>query len=103
MHVQHHEVAGARNPEAVLDAHGSRNPRPGPGAHDRTVDGELGLALEDVERVDVVSVAVEVDACEVGTEAELEDLELGQLGKDAVLPHALALARLQDDSVRHGP
>jgi hypothetical protein len=46
---------------------------------------------------------VQIDALEVGTEAELEDLELRQLGEDTVLPHAFPLIGLQDDSVRHGP
>lgn len=101
MDVQHHEIAVAGDAEAVLDADGRGNPCPGTGVHDSAVDRELGLALEDVERIDVVSVAVEVDAREVRAEAELEDLELGQLREYAVLPHALALAGLENDSVRH--
>jgi len=101
VHIQHHEVAVTRDAEAVLDAYRSRDPRPRAGVHDGAVDREFGLALEDIERVDVVRVAVKVDAREIRAEAELEDLELRQLGKDAVLPHPLALARLENDSVRH--
>jgi hypothetical protein len=46
-------------------------------------------------------VPVQVDSLEVGAEAELEDLELGKLGEHAVLPDLLAVARLENDSVRH--
>jgi len=102
VHVQHHEVVVARDAEAVLDADRRRDPRPRAGTDDGVVDGELGLALEDVEGIDVVHMPVEVDALEVGAEAELEDRELGQLGEHAVFPYPLALSGLEDDSVRHG-
>jgi len=51
----------------------------------------------------VIRVPVQVDTLEVRAEAELEDLELRQLRKDAVLPHLFPLTGLEDDSVRHRP
>ncbi len=55
-----------------------------PGADDLRADGELGLALEDVEGIDLVGVGVRLHALELGPEAELDHLELGQLGQDPV-------------------
>src|SRR5581483_8989787 len=100
--VQHHEIAFAGDTEAVLDTDRGGDERAGPGTHDLVLDRELGLAFEDVERVDVVRVGVQVDALELGREAELEDLEVGQLGENAVPPDRLALARADDDA-RHRP
>ena len=46
---------------------------------------ELGFTSEDVEGVDVVRVAVGLDALEVRPEPKLDHLELGQLGEDPVV------------------
>ena len=86
MDVQHAELALADVPEAVHDADGSGDVRARAGPDDLVADGELGLAFEDVERVDVIRVAVGRDALELRPEAELDRLELGQLGQDPVVP-----------------
>ena len=86
MDVQHPELAGAGVPEPVDDADRGCDVGARAGAHDLAPDGELGLAFEDVERVDLVDVAVRLDALEVGPEAELDHLELGHLGEDPVIP-----------------
>ena len=79
--------------------------RAAPAAEDLVADGELGLALEDVEGVDLVCVGVRLHALELGPEAELDHLELGQLGQDPVVSrpaHELfAPVRAGDDAV-HG-
>jgi len=49
--------------------------------------GELALALEHVEAVGVVFVDVRLDD-EPRSEAKVDDLELGQLGEDAMKPLA---------------
>src|SRR5262249_18364822 len=65
------------------------------------LDGELCLALEHVERVDLVVVRVRLDAFELLTEGELDHLELGELGEDPVAPagagDVLAAVRAVDD------
>jgi hypothetical protein len=75
------------------------------GAYNLGAERELGLTLQHVEGIDVVGVAVQVDPLEVRPEAQLDDLELGKFGQDAVLlltpRNALAAARLDDDPV-HG-
>jgi hypothetical protein len=85
MDVQHSKVAVADSAEAVDDADRSCDICAWSHAHDLVAHEELGLTLEHVERVDVVGVAVQVDAFEVGPEAKLDGLELGQLGEDAVM------------------
>jgi hypothetical protein len=82
---------------------GAATKRARAGANRLAFDLELGLALEDVEGVDVVCVGVRVDALEVRAEAEQERLQLGQLGEDAVPANTLPLAGADDDSVRHEP
>ena len=58
-------------------------------------DGELDLALEDVERVGVVIVDVRLDRPESRLAPELEDLELVTLVPDADLtPRTLELLAL---------
>ncbi len=103
MDVENPKLAGARVPEAVNNAHrrgdvGSSATRNGPIA-----DHELGLALENVERVDVVCVSVRLDAFEFRPEMELDHLELRQLGEDPVEARAarslLALAGSNGDPV----
>ena len=64
---------------------GRRHEAPRARAEDLLPHPELGLALEDVERVDVVSMAVRVDPLEVGAEAQLDHLVLGQLGEHTVM------------------
>ena len=69
--------------EAMDDAGRRGHVRAGRRAEHLAADRELGLALEHVERVDVVVVRVQVDALERGAEAHVDDLELGQLGEHA--------------------
>ena len=83
--VQHSKVAVADIAEAVGDADRSRDIGAWSHAHDLVADEELGLTREHVERVDVVGVAVQVDAFEVRPEAKLDGLELRQFGEDAVM------------------
>ena len=56
------------------------------GAEGLISDGELDLALEDVERVGVVIVDVRLDRPEPRLAPELEDLGLVALVPDADLP-----------------
>jgi len=83
--VQHSKVVVADIAEAVDDADRSCDICAWSHAHDLVAHEELGLTLEHVERVDVVGMAMQVDALEVGPEAKLDGLELGQLGEDAVM------------------
>ena len=55
------------------------------GAERLVTDGELELALEDVERIGVVLVDVRLDRSEPGLAPELEDLGLVALVPDAEL------------------
>ena len=65
------------------------------GAERLVTDGELELALEDVERIGVVVVDVRLDRPESRLAPELEDLELVTLVPDADLtPRALELLAL---------
>src|SRR6476619_1722743 len=104
--VDHPEFAGAGVPEPVSDADwcgdiGSRACQ-----HRPIADGELGLALETVEGVDLVGVSVGLDTFEFRPELELDHLELRQLGEDPVEARAaresLALVGADRDSV-HSP
>ena len=69
---------------------------------DVVADGEVGLSLENVEGVDVVGMLVRLDALKLGTEANLDHLELGELDQDAVFSGAawdpLATVRPDCDS-----
>ena len=53
------------------------------GAERLVTDGELDLALEDVERIGVVVVDVRLDGAEARLGPELEDLELVALVPNA--------------------
>ena len=53
------------------------------GAERLVTDGELELALEDVERIGVVVVDVRLDGAEARLGPELEDLDLITLVPDA--------------------
>ena len=65
------------------------------GAERLVADGELDLALEDVERIGVVVVDVRIDRPEARLAPELEDLDLVTLVPDADLtPRTLELLAL---------
>jgi len=65
------------------------------GAERLVTDGELELALEDVERIGVVVVDVRIDRPEARLAPELEDLDLVTLVPDADLtPRTLELLAL---------
>jgi len=65
------------------------------GAEGLISDGELDLALEDVERIGVVVVDVRIDRPEPRLAPELEDLDLVAFVPDADLtPRALELLPL---------
>src|ERR1700739_4375616 len=87
--------------ESVLDVRRHREERAGAGAVPLAVLEELDLALEHVERVGVVGMGVRDDALEVRPVRELERLDVGQLGEDAVLPDPLALARPREERLLH--
>ena len=80
--VQQPCVAGPRLRERVLDAGRRGDERAWPAEERPAVDGELDLALEDVERVGVVGVRVQLRPLELPVEVELEDREVGQIGLD---------------------
>lgn len=93
MHVEHPQLAVAGVAKAVAHADRRGYPAARERAEDVLADRELGLPLEDVERVDVICVHVRVDALEVRPKAELDHLDLGQLGENPVI------SRLADDSL----
>ena len=76
MDVQEPELPVARVAEPVDGADRRRHPRPRGAADHVAVDRELGLALEDVERVDVVVVRVRIRPLEARLERELDQREL---------------------------
>jgi hypothetical protein len=106
MDVQHAKVAVADVAETVDDPDRGSHIRARPCPKDLVLDHELGFAVEHVERVDVVRMAVWLDALEVWPELQLDDLELGKLGEDAVVSWAardlLAIAGLDEDAVHRG-
>src|SRR5437660_8219161 len=87
----------AAGSEAVLDVRRDRQERARADAVPLAVLEELDLALEHIERVGVVGVGVRVDALELRPVRELERLDVRQLGEDAVVPDALALARPDEE------
>ena len=103
MDVQQAELSIADVPEAVRDSDRGRDVVAGPRPDDVVADDELRLAPEHVEGVDVIRVAVRIDALEVRAEPELECLELGELREDAVEAFApgdeLPFVRPQEDAV----
>jgi hypothetical protein len=82
---------------------------PGRSGHERAracpddvvAEDELRLALEDVERVDVIRMGVGRDALEVRRKGQVEHLELGQLREHAMPPHPFAVAGPDHDAA-HG-
>ena len=65
------------------------------GAERLVTDGELDLALEDVERIGVVVVDVRLDGAEARLAPELENLDLVALVLDAELaPSTIELLAL---------
>jgi len=105
--IQHAELAVGRVAESVNDADRCRDVGAEADANDVVPHDELGFALEHVEGVDMFRVAVRVDSLEVRPEAQLHDLELGQLGEDAVMPvgarDLLAIVRTDEDAVHYMP
>src|SRR6476619_8004312 len=99
MDVEHPEGAAAGT-EAVLDVRRHGEERARAAAVPVAVEEELDLALEHVERVNVVGVGVRVDALEVRPERELECLQLRQVGQDAVPALADPLAFAGPDEER---
>jgi hypothetical protein len=83
--VEHPELGAPGVAEAVPDPGGCGHERARLRAEGVATDEELGLAREDVERVDEVRVHVRVDALEVGAEPELDGFELRKLAQDAVM------------------
>ena len=71
--------------EAVTNSGRCRDPASAPRAPHLIADRELDLALEDIERVDVILVDVGLDRPEAGLAPELEHLELAALVLDAEL------------------
>jgi hypothetical protein len=68
-----------------------------------TVEEELDLALEHIERIRVIGVRVRVDALELRLIRKLENLQLRQFGQDAVsaLSDLLAFAVSDEKRLRH--
>jgi hypothetical protein len=92
--VQHADTARAGVAKAVGDALRHRDVGARAGADRSALDEELDFSLEHVERVDVIIVAVRLNPLPVSLEAELDRLELGQLGEYAMARHARALEPL---------
>ncbi len=88
--VEQPQLARTGVSEPVDDADRGGDVRAAAGADGLAADSEFGFALEDVEGVDMVGVAVLVDARELWSEAQLDYLEFGQLGEDAVVAGARA-------------
>ena len=89
--------------EAVDDASRHGDVRGRAAADGSLANQELNLSLQHVEGVDVVVVGVGVDALPAGLEAELDCLELGQLGEYAPGRDARALEPLALVSADHDP
>ena len=86
MDVQHPELTVTGVAKAVDDTDRRRDVRPRPDQNGVVSEHELGFPLEHIEGVDLVLVAVRLDTLEVGPEPQLDDLELGQLNEDPVVP-----------------
>ncbi len=93
--VEQPQLARTGVSEPVDDADRGGDVRAAAGADGLAADSEFGFALEDVEGVDMVGVAVLVDARELWSEAQLDYLEFGQLGEDAVVAGAARASRLR--------
>ena len=69
----------------MRDARRRRHKASRPSPEDVIPDLKLGLAGEHVERVDVVVVGMRINSLEVGSEAQLDDLELWKLPENPVM------------------
>jgi hypothetical protein len=76
MYVENPKLAVAGIPKAVNHSHRYGHPCSRPSTDDVFAERELGLSLENIERINVVAVAVSVNA-ESRTKAGIDDLELG--------------------------
>jgi hypothetical protein len=76
MYVENPKLTVAGIPKAVNDSYRHGHPCSRPSADDVFAERELGLSLENIERINVVAVAVSVNA-ESRTKAGIHDLELG--------------------------
>jgi hypothetical protein len=76
MDVENPKLAVARVPKAVHHSDRCGHPCPRTSTDDLVAERELGLALENIEGIDVVSVGVWVDA-ESRAKAGIDYLELG--------------------------
>lgn len=95
MDVEEPDGAWPWDREPVTDAGRRGEERAWAGAERLVTDGELELALEDVERIGVVVVDVRLDRSEPGLAPELEDLGLVALVPDAELaPRTIELLAL---------
>jgi hypothetical protein len=76
MDVENPKLAVAGIPKAVNHSYRYGHPCPRASADDVIAERELGLSLENIERINVVSMAVWVNA-ESRTKAGIDDLQLG--------------------------
>jgi hypothetical protein len=104
--VEQPKLRAAGVAKAVADARRRCHEAARASADDLVAHLELGLPGEDVERIDEVVVHMRGDALEVGAEAQLDGLELVELGEDPVVPlgalHALASIGPESDDAVHG-
>jgi hypothetical protein len=82
MDVDHPKLAVAGIPKAVNHSYRYGHPCSRPSPDDVIAERELGLSVENIERINVVRVAVWVNA-ESRTKAGIDDLELRQVGEDS--------------------
>lgn len=87
------------------DTDGGSDERARTSAHDLVADHELGHALDHVEGIDVIRMAVGFHTFEVRPESQVDHFELWKFRQDAVIARAardsLAVARVNDDSSAH--
>src|SRR6185312_42625 len=91
----------ARGTEAVLDVRRNRHVRARAGTAPFASAEELDLAVEDVERIRVIGVGVQVDALEVRGERELDRLDVADLAEDTVLSDPFPLAGREKNGLVH--
>lgn len=105
MNVQHPKLSCSDVAEAVGDTDGGGDVRARTSTHDLVTDDKLGFALDHVEAIDVVQMAMGLHAFEVRPESQLDHFQFGEFGQDAVVARAardpLAVAGVQDDSIAH--
>ena len=106
MDVQHPQFSVSDVAETVRDTDRRGDVRARPGANDLVADHELGVTVDDVERVDMIRMAVGGHAFEVRTESQVDHFQFGKFRQDAVVTRAalesLPVAGLNDDSIVHG-